>query len=432
MAALSVGAAVVVAAEWARGGTTNGASPSWLTLEVAVAATALLVAWRSQEQLRLVPLLLLTGAFGVAIVLVHVAVGIPGDTDVRVYATQGNLLLDGDYPRSEYPVGAVLLFGLDALIGGETVRTTHALLMIPFQMLAVGAVWALRTEWSAWPAALLAMWPANLMFVHLRFDAAVTALLVTGLLLARRERWALAGVALGVGAAVKWSPALACAVLVIWLVASRRPREAVRHGLACCLAFAVLNVPFLVWDAPDVLAAYTTQAARGLIAESLPYLPLRLLGLAHVSPSGHIWEEAVVPSWANGSALATQVLALLLVIAVVVRARRDVDAAIAAAALATAVFLLTNRVFSPQFALVVLAAWAVAIALLARSAREQLALGLAAMAATYANAVVIPGFADPFLPWSALCFGIALGLTGWLLWLCARRSGPRPSRTPVG
>ena len=111
------------------------------------------------------------------------------------------------------------------------------------------------------------------------------------------------------------------------------------------------------------------------------------------------------------------------------RARGDLDAAIACAALAPAVFLLTNRVFSPQFALVVLAAWAVAAALLARSAREQLALGLAAMLATYANAVVIPGFADPFLPWSALFFTVALALTGWLLWSILRRAGPARSAT---
>ena len=425
-AALVAAAVFVVCAEWARGGTTNGASPAWLTLEAAAAGGALLVAWRYQDGLRLVPLLALTAGYGLAIVLVHQAVGIPGDTDLRVYAEQGNQLLDGDYPRSEYPVGAVLLFGFDALLGGHDVRTTHGLLMIPFQVLTVGAVWTLRTRWSGWLAALLAVWPASLLFVHLRFDAVVAALLVVGLVFASRERWALAGAALGVGAAVKWSPALACAVLLLWLVASRRPRAALHHGASFVIAFVALNLPFFVWDAADVVAAYTTQSTRGIIAESLPFLPLRILGLAEVSPSGHIWEEAVVPSWADGAALAAQVLLLAVVVAVAVRGRGDLDAAIACAALAPAVFLLTNRVFSPQFALVVLAAWVVAAALLARSAREQLALGLAAMLATYANAVVIPGFADPFLPWSALFFAVSLALTGWLLWSILRRVGSLP------
>jgi hypothetical protein len=422
-AALGVAAAFIVCAEGLRGGATNGASPAWLTLEASAAAGALLVAWRHQDELRLVPLVALTACYGLAIVLVHQSVGIPGDTDARVYATQGNQLLDGDYPRSEYPVGAVLLFGVDALLGGDDVRTAHGLLMIPFQVITVGAVWVLRTPWSGWLAALLAVWPASLFFVYLRFDAVVAALLVVGLVLARRERWGLAGAALGVGSAVKWSPALACGVLIVWLLASGRARTAVRHGVAFAVAFAALNIPFLVWDAADLLAAYTTQSTRGIIAESLPYLPLRLLGLAELSAGGHIWEEAIVPSWADGAAIAGQVVLLAAVVAVAVVARGRLDAAVACAALAPAVFLLTNRVFSPQFALVVIAAWSVAAALLARSARDQLALGSAAMIATYANAVVIPGFADPFLPWSALFFTVALALTGWLLYSIVRGPG---------
>ena len=88
------------------------------------------------------------------------------------------------------------------------------------------------------------------------------------------------------------------------------------------VAFVALNLPFFVWDAADVVAAYTTQSTRGIIAESLPFLPLRLLGLAEVSPSGHIWEEAVVPAWADGAALAAQVVLLAVVVAVAVRAPR--------------------------------------------------------------------------------------------------------------
>jgi hypothetical protein len=36
--------------------------------------------------------------------------------------------------------------------------------------------------------------------------------------------------------------------------------------------------------------------------------------------------------------------------------------------------------------------------------------------------MVIPGFADPFLPWSALFFGVSLALTVWLLLTAWRRS----------
>ena len=82
------------------------------------------------------------------------------------------------------------------------------------------------------------------------------------------------------------------------------------------------------------------------------------------------------------------------------------------AALAPAVFLLTNRIFSSQFLVVLLVAWAVAIALLARTRREQLLLGAAAAAASLLNAFVypfvLPGPSGIWEPVSALMFAVAL------------------------
>jgi hypothetical protein len=415
LAALACGTAFVLGAEWIRGGATGGAPPAWLTAEVVVMGAALLVAWHEQERLRLTPLLVLTAAYGLGIVLVHQAVGTPGDTDGAVYAAQGNLLLDGDYPRSEYPVGAVLLFGIDALLGGRSVQPSHALLMIPFQLVVVFAIFQLRSRWSAWLAALFALWPAVLYFVHMRFDVVVVALLVLGLLFGRRERWIVAGALLGAGTAVKWSPALACVLLVVWLLFSHRPREALRHATAFLAAFLAITVPFLVWQTSDVLAAYSKQSTRGIIAESLPYLPLRALGLAEPGPSGQFQDAALVPAWADPAAVVVQILVVLAVVGLIAWRRASLDGAVAAAALVPVVFLLTNRVFSPQFALVALAGWAFAIALVAHSRNEQLVLGVAAMTATYANAMVMPGFVGSWVGWSSLYFTISVALTGWLL-----------------
>ena len=81
--------------------------------------------------------------------------------------------------------------------------------------------------------------------------------------------------------------------------------------------------------------------------------------------------------------------------------------------------LLTNRIFSAQFLVVLLVAWAIAIALLARSRREQLLLGAAAAVASLFNAFVypfvLPGPSGIWEPVSALMFAVALALTGWLL-----------------
>lgn len=413
--ALAAGAALVVLLEIGR--VESGRDYAWLIAEAAVAAAALLAAWQGQERLRLAPLLLVAAGFHVALVWSHIASGVPVDFDVSIFTSQGRSLLDGDYPRSEYPTGAVSLFAVETWLGDDSARTANALLMIPFQLAAVVAVWSLRTRWSSWLAALVALWPLNAYAWEFKFDLVPAALLAVGLAFAYRQRWEWAGVALGVGAAVKWTPALAGLALLVWLLASRRVRDGVRHAAAFVLAFAALTVPYLLWEADDVVAAYEIQGGRTVTGESLPYLPLHWLGQAELGED--FTHEAIVPDWADPAATVVQLLVLagLLGLAWLVRGR--LGAGVAVAALAPVAFLLTNRIFSSQFLVVLLVAWAVAIALVARSRREQLILGAAAAAAVLLNAFVypfvLPGPSGIWEPVSALMFAVALALTGWLV-----------------
>jgi hypothetical protein len=106
--------------------------------------------------------------------------------------------------------------------------------------------------------------------------------------------------------------------------------------------------------------------------------------------------------------------------------RHRPGAAIAVAAVAPALFLLTNRIFSPQFLVPLFAAWAIAAALLVRTRREQLAVGIAMATASTANAFVypfaLPYYAQTWLAASVLLFVTALTLTGWLVGRAARES----------
>ena len=95
------------------------------------------------------------------------------------------------------------------------------------------------------------------------------------------------------------------------------------------------------------------------------------------------------------------------------------------AAVAPVAFLLTNRIFSSQFLVVLLVAWAVAIALLARSRREQLAARRGsqprrASSTRSSTRTTLPGPSGIWEPVSALMFAVALPLTGWLLLTAAR------------
>jgi hypothetical protein len=187
----------------------------------------------------------------------------------------------------------------------------------------------------------------------------------------------------------------------------------VRHALAFVGAFLAVNVPFLLWVPDKVVDAYVTQGGRGITGESLPFIPLHALGLADLE--GEFWDPAVVPSWADGAAIATQALLLLALLALVVWQVRTLRVAVAFAALMPVVFLLSNRIFSPQFLVVLLAAWAVAGALLARNRSDQVLFAALVLGATLANVLVYPTQAQDWLKFSAALFLLAFVATAWLV-----------------
>ncbi|MEP6979018.1 MAG: hypothetical protein ABI948_13275, partial [Thermoleophilia bacterium] len=163
--------------------------------------------------------------------------------------------------------------------------------------------------------------------------------------------------------------------------------------------------------------------------ESVWYLVLHPFGLAHLR--SHISFGAGAPGWATSVAVVLQAVLVLAVVAAAARAR-SVAAAVALAGVTPAVFLLTNRIFSPQFMVTVTVALAVAGALVLTTARKQLALGLALMGATLANAFVYP-FALPHyaVTWqicSVALFALALGAAVWIVFqaaLLSSRGSPR-------
>jgi uncharacterized membrane protein len=392
-------------------------SAVWIVLGAAVSALAFLVAWRAQERLRLAPLLVLTLGFHVAWIAVDLALGVTSVDSAVLYRIWGNSLLHGHYPDAQYPPAAVLLFAFDALVGGGPTRTAHAFVMVPFQLLTVAAVWALRTRSSAWLAALVALWPLNAFSWEFRFDLFPTALLALGLLFTLRERWAIAGALLGLGAAAKWTPALACALLVVWLVSGRRWRPAAAHALSFAGVFVACHLPFLVWSPGHTMYAYRYFHGQGVTGESIWYLLLAPVGRATV-PLQQFWLPAHVPGWVNPSTTVAQVVALLALAAAAWRVRASARAAVAVAAMAPVLFLLLNRVFSPQYLVLMVAAWAIAGALLLDRRREQLVLGAGVMLVSTANALVYPYTLQQANLWrvaSAAMFVAGLAVSLWLV-----------------
>jgi hypothetical protein len=410
--------AAAVGLEVARGSGTLGTSETWPLLQALLAGGALLVAWHRQEELRLAPLLALALALELGFVVVHLALGVQSDFDsARVYPREGESLLHGHYPDTEYPPGAVLLFAFEALVagGGSGVRVANAFTMIPFELLAVAAVYALRTRRSAWFAAVLAVWPLDAFFWEFKYDAAPTAALVVGLVLACRSRWLSAGVVLGLGAALKWTPALAAVALALWLVSRPRARDATRHLAGAAGTFLLVNVPFLATSPGRVLHSYHVQASRGITGESFAYLVLRAAGRGEIPPNSAFYGPVIAPSWATTAAGALQIAVTLAVLALVLRSRAQA-AAVTVAALAPVAFLLTTRTFSPQYLVTIVAAWCVAGALVAATRARQLLLALPMLGATLGNLLVYPVVTPTYwwvCSWATFLLGAAA--TGALL-----------------
>jgi hypothetical protein len=412
--ALAATVALVLLCEVLRGSATLLTSPVWPTLQAVIAALGLLVAWHEQNRLTLTRVVLLGLVLQLGMIIIHLALGVQSDGDSStVYHREGQALLAGTYPSAEYPAGAVLVFTLDSLFGGggHGTRVANAFVMVPWQLVTVVAVWGLRTRWSPWLATVLAIWPLNAFFWEFKFDLAPTAALAVGLLLASRRRWGYAGVALGVGAALKWTPALAGITLVIWLLSRGRRREATSHLVALAGTFLLVNLPFLLTSPHALLASYRLQSGRGISAESMFYIP-PVIGLEHsISVISH---DVNAPGWANVLAAVLQVLFVALVLVLATRVK-ELRAVVALAAMAPVVFLLANRVFSPQYLVTIVAAWCLAGALLVESRREQLMLGFLIFAATLANVLVYPTGTALWPTFTAILFLLGFLTTGWLV-----------------
>jgi hypothetical protein len=418
---LAVAVVVVLLLEGLRGSATLDTSVVWPVAQAAVAAAGLCVAWIARNRLRLSRVLVLGLVFQLAWIVLHLRLGVTGDHDpVDVYSSQGDVLLNGDYPDSEYPPGAVALFALETWLGGGAARTSNAFLMIPFQLVCVAAIWSLRTQWTPWLATVVALWPLNAFYWEFRFDLVPAAALVAGLALAWKERWYEAGFVLGLGAIVKWTPALAFVALLLWLLRTRRFEKGGVHLVGFAIPVLLANVPLLLWRPTELVYAYTAQSARTVTAESSVYLPLHLFWDSE--PGYWYFGAADVPATANRAAVWFQIaaVAVVIVLAALARTRSGV---VALAGLAPACFFLTNRIFSPQFFILVLAAILVASALVVRTPAELFVVTGACAVATTANTVLFQSLlgAQPvetvsgWIYVSALVFVPTIAVTAWLV-----------------
>lgn len=192
-----------------------------------------------------------------------------------------------------------------------------------------------------WRAYAYALAPPTVLYLFQNFDQLAVAPALVGVVALRRRRVGWAGVAFGIGAAVKLFPALVAAGAALALFGARRRREAVRLGAATALAFAAANLPFLVANPRGWWATWAFHAGRLVDWGS----PLYWLGV-HTGWSAHALTR--VADLGGGLVFAGGLAALAW------RCARRPMAPVQAGAFVLALFLAVNKVASPQYALWIL------------------------------------------------------------------------------
>ncbi|PEG38782.1 hypothetical protein CQY20_12095 [Mycolicibacterium agri] len=234
-----------------------------------------------------------------------------------------------------------------------------------FNISAFGLALAwLATVWATsqlagrriWDAALVAGSPILIFQIFTNFDALATALATGAILAWARRKPVLAGALIGLGVAAKLYPILLLIPLALLGLRAGRLREVGKTALAAFVAWLVVNLPIMVMFPRGWSEFFRLNARRGDDMDSLYNVVKSYTGWRGFDTNLGLWEP---PTILNTVVMVLFVLCCAGVAYIVLTAPRRPRLA-QVAFLVVALFLLTNKVWSPQFSL-----WLVPLAVLA-------------------------------------------------------------------
>jgi uncharacterized membrane protein len=275
----------------------------------------------------------------------------------------GRGLADGDVPyvgqspdrQVEYPVltGAAMWLAAQLVPSGGSAESRARWF---FDISAIGlalaaAVAVVATARTAgrrvWDAAMVAAAPVLALAGTVNWDLYAVALLALAILAWARERPVAAGVLLGLGAAAKFYPLFALGPLLVLCLRAGRMREFWTTLAAAAGSWSAVNLPVMLADFEGWSKFYQLSEERGVGFSSVWFV---------LSQQGHPVPEDRLNLVAGGT------FALLCVgiawLGLVAERRPRLPQLLF---LVLAAFVLTNKVYSPQFVL-----WLLPLAVLAR------------------------------------------------------------------
>lgn len=273
---------------------------------------------------------------------------------------------DGTFPLLspgslfEDPVVMGLIAGATAwLVPGEGITDARILGYFDVNATLVAAVWivtvlatARMSQRRPWDAAMVALAPGIVLAGTINWDMWAVGLLALGMLYFSRERLVLAGILIGLAAATKPYAALVLGAMLLLALRTGRIRAFLATAGAAAVAWAAINVPIAALN-PSGWGYFlgfteTREAGYGSVWFAYNLVARRLR-----------W-PVLDPGTVNWLALSVFLLACAMIAAVALTAARRPRLA-QVAFLMVGAFVLTGKVYSPQFVI-----WLIPLVALAR------------------------------------------------------------------
>lgn len=214
-----------------------------------------------------------------------------------------------------------------------------------------------------WDAALVAASPILVFQIFTNFDALATGLAAGAMLAWARRRPVLAGVLIGLGVAAKLYPLLLLIPLTLLAIRTGRLREVGKTALAAGATWLLVNLPIMVLFPRGWSEFFRLNTRRGDDMDSIYNVVKSFTGWRGFDPDLGFWEPPVLLNTITAALFAACCIAIGYIALTAARRPRVAQLAF----LVVAAFLLTNKVWSPQFSL-----WLVPLAVLALPHRRVL------------------------------------------------------------
>ena len=261
----------------------------------------------------------------------------------------------------EYPVLMGFIAGATALLvpGGGGATAPRVLAYFDVNATLIAAVWivtvlatARMTRRRPWDAAMVALAPGIVLAGTINWDMWAVGLLAVGMYFFARNKLVLAGICIGLGTATKLYPLLILGAILLLALRTGRLRAFLVTAGAAVAAWLAVNLPVAALN-PDGWKYFYQFTEERPAGYSSPWF-------AYNAVAGRTGWTPLQADAINALALDLFLLACVLIAVLALTAPRRPRLA-QLAFLIVAAFILTNKVYSPQFVL-----WLIPLLALAR------------------------------------------------------------------